>query len=303
MTILLLFLIGFFTSIVFALLISKGLSSSVLSLKKTVQAVYQGDLHARFKAVGQDEVSYLGERFNEMLDEINLFFIKQKEQESSNKTLELKLMQSQINPHLLYNTLDSILWALDNKDTSRAKNLIVSLSSFFKITLSGGNDLIPLQKELELVSNYIYIQNLARSKNIKLSIKAPEDLLHSSIIKLSIQPIVENAILHGFPGFRDDGTIAITVHCPVPGSLEIVIEDNGIGIPEQELLKINEILDSYPLDTEIKHFGLYNVQRRIKNLFGNEYGIRLGSEVGHFTRIIMRLPLNSKTKKEDIHNV
>lgn len=292
-----LILIAIVTSIVFALIMSKLLSGSVLSLKNTVKAVYKGNLNARVESGNKDEVSYLGEAFNEMLDEINSLFIQQKEQERMNKTLELKLMQSQINPHLLYNTLDSALWALENKNLSQTKKLILSLSSFFKITLSGGNDLIPITKELELVSNYIDIQNVARGKKIALNIQTDLAKLDFKVIKLTLQPIVENAILHGFSGYRDNGIITITINtvdinttASKTETIQIVLEDNGIGIPENELLKIADALETYPPVGEITHFGLYNVQRRIKNLFGNEYGIRIESEVGEYTRITMCIP-------------
>ena len=297
-----LILIGLLTSIIFAVLLSKGLSASVLALKKTVQAVHDGDLSARYISDKNDEVAYLGKRFNDMLEQINNFFIRQKEQENTKKTLELKLLQSQINPHLLYNTLDSTMWALDTGNISRAKEIINSLSNFFKISLSGGNDLIPIKKELELIQNYINIQRSARGKDITLNIKAPKELLDSNIIKLSIQPIVENSILHGFSGFRDDGIISITIqHTSDKRGIQIIVEDNGIGIQENKLKLINRMLKSYPQQTEIKHFGLYIVQRRIKNLFGANYGISFESELGNYTRVIITIPSTAQ-KKEDPSN-
>lgn len=304
LNVIILVLIGFATSILFAILLSKGLSSSVLSLKKTVQAVHDGDLSARYISDKNDEVAYLGRRFNEMLEQINSFFKKQKEQEIAKKTLELKLMQSQINPHLLYNTLDSVLWALDNRNLARAKEIIVALSNFFKISLSGGHDLIPIQKELELIRNYINIQKAARNKNITLNINIPDELYGVNIIKLSIQPIVENAVLHGFSGFRDDGLITISMEqSPDKKSIEIMVEDNGIGIPEQKLALINEILSSEPTKDGIMHFGLYNVQRRLKTNFGDEYGIRFASEMGNFTRVFMTIPANPVMRGGSEENV
>ena len=291
-------LIAIAMSIVFAFIFSKVLSKSILSLKKTVQAVYEGNLNARYKSEDHDEISYLGHKFNEMLVEINNLFTKQKDQENMNKILEIKLLQSQINPHLLYNTLDSTLGSLEDRNIPQAKELILSLSSFFKITLSGGKDLIPVQKEFELVRNYIGIQNSARGKNIGLCVQMTPPLCNFKIIKLTIQPIVENSILHGFSGFRDDGVITIRVRMEdrVPEvanskNIRIIIEDNGIGILQEDLAAINAALDVYPPETELTHFGLYNVQRRIKNLFGNEYGIRLESEVGNYSRVVMVIPL------------
>ena len=288
-----LILFGLIASIIFSMFISKGLSSSVLSLKKTVEAVQNGDLNARFSSARFDEVSYLGETFNTMMGQINKYFLDQKESERTKRTLELKLMQSQINPHLLYNTLDSTIWALENKNLAQAKKLIVSLSEFFKITLSGGNSLIPLEKELTLINNYINIQKLARKKNITLVIKCPKELMKLKIIKLTIQPIVENSILHGFSGFREDGQITISVKKDSTNkSISIEITDNGIGMMAEEIKKVNTILKSTSLQNISNHFGLYNIQRRIKNMFGDEYGISIQSEVGSHTTITMKLPQN-----------
>ena len=198
-------------AIVFVILLSKSLSSSLLSLKSTVQTVQNGNLNARFSSNKNDEVAYLGKMFNELMEQITKLFTTQKEQERTTHMLELKLMQAQINPHLLYNTLDSTLWALDNKNISHAKTLIISLSEFFKTTLSGGSTLIPLEKELQLVYNYITLQRIAREKKINLKIECDQKYNLIPCPKLSIQPIVENAIIHGFSGFRDDGEILITV--------------------------------------------------------------------------------------------
>jgi len=192
---------------------------------------------------------------------------------------------------------------LDHGCCYRAKDLIVSLSKFFKISLSGGDSLIPLGKELELIRNYINIQRIARGKSIRLKIKIPQSIFAMPIIKLSIQPVVENAILHGFSGFRDDGTIAIESDFLDPETIRITIEDNGIGIPEKELADIQETLETYPLENAIRHFGLYNVNRRIKNMYGNEYGIRIGSEIGNYTQVIMTLPAAKLTQKETSEDV
>lgn len=294
---LILMLIGFATSIIFAILLSKGLSSSLLSLKKTVQAVSEGNLDARFISDNSDEVSYLGNKFNQMLDQINKYIDEQMEQEKIKKKLELKLMQSQINPHLLYNTLDSVMWSLEKRNTSQAKKLIESLSDFFKLSLSFGNTLIPIQKELELVNSYIFIQNISRNKNISLNIISTNDLNEIMIPKLSIQPIVENAIVHGFHGFRDDGIISIEIKSIENNMIQLIIEDNGIGISENELEQINKMFEDYSYEPESKHFGLYNVHRRIINLLGNQYGIRLESEIGNYTRVVINMTLISKNTK------
>lgn len=293
-------IVGMAAVVLLALFLSKGLSSSVLTLKKVVQKVYEGDLSARFVPNNSDEVAYLGEKFNDALDQINNLFEIQKQDARAKRNLELRLMQSQINPHLLYNTLDSVLWALKNENTPKAQELIISLSNFFKITLSGGNVLIPLDSELTMIYNYINIQKLARGKNITLDIQIPDELREYKIIKLTLQPMVENAIMHGFSGYRDDGVL--NIGAKVNGNIMMIwVKDNGIGILPDELLQINEMLNTYPPVPGQKHFGLYNVNRRIKNIFGDEYGVYLESEVGDYTKTVITIPY--KPDERGKHNV
>lgn len=289
---------GIAAAMFFALLLSKGLSSSVLALKNVVQKVYEGDLDARFVPSNSDEVAYLGEKFNDALDQINNLFKIQEQDARIKRNLELRLMQSQINPHLLYNTLDSVLWALKNDNTPKAQELIVSLSSFFKVTLSGGNMLIPLDSELKMIKSYINIQNTARGKNITLDIQIEDKLKEYRIIKLTLQPMVENAIIHGFSGYRDDGIV--TIGAEVNKDIILIwVQDNGIGVLPDELSQINTMLNTYPPVPGQKHFGLYNVNLRIKNIFGDKYGIYMESEVGDFTKTVITIPYQSEERSGD----
>lgn len=276
-------------SIIISLFFSKSLSNSLLSLKEVVQHVYEGKLDARFTPNSKDEIAFLGVKINDMLDSIRDFRQTQEEHAQANRLLELRLLQSQINPHLLYNTLNSVIWFLKSDNTNNASSLIVSLSEFFKISLSSGSTLIPLKNELYLIHNYINIQRLARNKNITIKEDIDENLLELPIIKLTLQPIVENAIIHGFSGYRNDGTIFISVW-QEESIVWITIEDNGIGVMDDINSKINEELNIYPPKQDMLHFGLYNINRRITETFGNGYGIYTDSEVGGFFRVTMKLP-------------
>lgn len=285
----LLALIGMLVGTLFAFMFSRELSSSILSLKTVVQRVYDGDLDARFTSRNTDEIAYLGEHINDMLVHINSLFEIQEQDAAIKRDLELRLMQSQINPHLLYNTLDSVLWAVRSNNTEHTEQLIESLSAFFKGTLSGGSSLVTLETELGTIRHYLRIQQLARDKSFELHCDISVPLLAHPIVKLSLQPIVENAIIHGFSGYRDDGEITITAVI-VGGELHIRVSDNGIGIMPEELLQLNEFLNTYPPPPNHRHFGLYNVNRRIKNTFGPAYGLSVDSEVGHFTNLTIRMP-------------
>ncbi len=288
--------VGIVISILCAVLLSRGLSSSLLALKAVVRKVYEGDLSARFHSENSDEIAYLGEKINDMLVHINGLFEIQDQDARTKRNLEMRLMQSQINPHLLYNTLDSVLWAVKNKDTGKAQELIVSLSEFFKLTLSGGNSLIPLESELSMIHYYIEIQRLARGQDIRLKTEIPEELRTHPIIKLTLQPLVENAILHGFSGYRDDGEITVSAKV-LEGELVLTVTDNGIGILPEELSALNLALNTYPPAPNQRHFGLYNVNRRLKSSFGFQYGISIESSVSEYTRIIVRFPVGGMPQR------
>ena len=290
--------IGIVVSSLAAVLLSRRLSAAVVELQKVIKRVYEGDISARFHFRGNDDIMYIGEKFNDMLEHFEGLFEIQDYDNKIKHDLEMRLLQSQINPHLLYNTLDSIIWALKSNDLKRGQELIALLSSFFKISLSRGSSLIPLYSEISLIENYILIQRLARDKNIELVLSIPEPLAECMIIKLSLQPLVENSIMHGFSGYRNEGRILIAAEAAAD-ELRIVLEDNGIGLTVEECASINRIINAYPPIPGQKHFGLYNVNRRIKSLFGDRFGIQLSSELGVYTRVSVTIP-SEKAEETDM---
>ena len=271
---------------------SKGLTKSLVSLTSVVQKVYDGDLTARFQTDQHDEIAYLGLRINDMLEQVEDFFHTQERDATEKKNLELQLMQSQINPHLLYNTLNSALWTIRQGDMDKAEKLILSMSSFFKLTLSKGNEEITLANEISMIQYYLKLQNLGRGKAYTLQDQVPEECRSCRILRLTLQPLVENSVIHGFSDWRDDGEIRISASVNRDaGTLQIVLEDNGIGILPEDLNALREDLETYPPVRDHKHFGLYNIERRIRNKYGAQYGVTVESEVGDFTRITLTLPI------------
>ena len=286
---LLIVILGVLFAVGVAAWLSRSLYRSISEVKQVVDRVHDGDRQARYQSDNRDELAYLGNSFNDMLDELERDYETQKLQERTQKNLELRLMQSQINPHLLYNTLDSVLWSLQKNNPERAEELLLHLSSFFKTSLARGSDTVPLRNELELIGHYLEIQRLARKKSFRLEIQVPEELMDYPILKLTLQPVVENAILHGFSGYRDNGTIRITAQ--IEGrALILQVRDNGIGMEEQELSQLNMRLNLYPPPEQMKSFGLYNVNWRIKNLYGRSFGLILSSEISEYTQARITLP-------------
>lgn len=290
-SVLIMFIIGLVAVIVLSRLLSQRLTHSIMSLTSFAQQVAGGQTELRYQPDSMDEVAYLGCQFNKTLDQLQISAQQREQNLKAVQALELQLNQIQVNPHLLYNTLDSALWLMTQDAGEDACELIKSMSEFFKVSLSKGHTLIPLKSELDLISNYIIIQRLARKKNIQLELDIEEALYSHLIIKQSLQPLVENAVVHGFSGYRDDGTIEITAkqadHC-----IQIQITDNGIGMLPEDVIKANQILQLPVLPDNYPHFGLFNINRRIQQTYGNEYGIFIASDVGISTTIHMKVPYN-----------
>jgi len=214
---------------------TKNLTSSLRRLKATVQRIYDGDLTARFQTNQHDEIAYLGLKINDMLEQVESFYLLQKQDAAEKQDLELKLMRAQINPHLLYNTLNSVLWIIRQNDVEKAEHLILSLGSFFRLALSKGKDEIPLSAEIAMLQHYLEIQNLGRGKSFRLHDEIDEKWKSTPILRLTLQTLVENAVIHGFSDWRDDGEITLSAQPVGTDNLCICITDNGIGILPEDL--------------------------------------------------------------------
>lgn len=160
---------------------------------------------------------------------------------------------------------------------------------FIHPKLSKGSDFVTLGRELQLIQHYLEIQHVARYQDIHLICDVSEDLYDYPVIKLLLQPIVENAIIHGFAGYRDDGTIRIET-LKTAGLLEIAVTDNGIGILPEEIEEIQQILRQNIKEKQGRCFGLYNINRRIAQTYGANYGLSIESEISEYTTVRIRIP-------------
>lgn len=268
---------------------SRGLSKQISDLTKFTKKVEDGQTQLRCSMRGADEVSYLANQINRMLDQLQQAAAQREAGLRENQQLELQLNQIQINPHLLYNTLDSVLWVLHQNRVEDASELLAALSGFFKISLSRGHDKIPFANEIQLVQHYLDIQRLARQQNIQLKLDIDDKLYEYPILKLSVQPLVENAVVHGFAGYRDDGCIDIRAR-ETDDCMQIEVTDNGIGLLPEEVEAVNQTMLLSGLPDGARHFAMFNINRRIIQTYGADYGISIESEVSVGTTITMRLP-------------
>ena len=203
---------------------------------------------------------------------------------------EIRLLQSQINPHLLYNTLDSALCLITKNDNRTAIHILEELSRFFKLSLSKGNFFVSFSTELSHIKSYMELQKLCRNKQIELRVTGDRTLWSVKIMKMTLQPIIENAYLHAYEGIANDGIITIEIKS-CNEILHIEVTDDGTGIEDEELAQLQESLLS---EEPTVGFGLWNVNQRLKKVYGSEYGLTIDSEFGEFTRVTVTMPYHSK---------
>ncbi len=198
------------------------------------------------------------------------------EEQKQRQILEYKVLQEQITPHFLYNTLDAIIWAAEAADSESVIRLVTALSSFFRTSLSGGAELVPVASELEHVESYLTIQQMRYSDILTWEIQADEELKNLVIPKLLLQPLVENAVYHGIRNRRDRGKITVTVR-KEDGKARFTVTDNGAGMTEERMEELRRKIEN---NTGEKGFGLFNVNRRLKLYHASGGGVEIDSGSG-----------------------
>ena len=296
-------IISVILSIVFAItlhfVISSRLTRPVQLLKNKMQLAASGYLEAKVATTGKDEIATLSNSFNTMLAKIKGLLDQSIKEQEEMKKAELRALQAQINPHFLYNTLDSIVWMAEAGRNKQVILLVESLSKLFRISLSKGRDWISVEKELEHVHSYLVIQQMRYRDILDYEIDMDPGLRHYSILKMTLQPIVENAIYHGIKNRRGKGLVRIVGYGTPEKDILLMVEDNGAGMsPEKlEALRRNLQLQQLPEETgkEVSGgFGLHNVQQRIRLYYGEEYGVTVESEQGAGTKVMIRLPMREE---------
>ena len=201
---------------------------------------------------------------------------------------EFELLQSQINPHFLYNTLDAIVWLAEAGEQKKVVSMVGSLSDFFRISLNQGQDILDVKEELQHVRSYLEIQQMRYQDILQYEICVPEELNHCQIPKITLQPLVENALYHGIKNKRGKGMIRIEGELDGEDCI-LLITDNGKGMTPERLEQVRKgIRNRKVRETDI--YGLYNVNERIRLNFGENYGITITSTYGEGTCVTVRLP-------------
>lgn len=235
----------------------------------------------------QDEIGQLVGNYNTMVDRINDLMDEQTKIAEKLKVSEVKALQAQINPHFLYNMLDMINWLAKSGQQEKVSIAIQTLSKFYKLTLSKKNITIPIGEELRHVSLYVELQNMRFENKIEFIIDVPDEITDYEIPKLVLQPIVENAILHGiFEKESKAGIIVITAWME-EGDIVFAVSDTGMGIRPERL---ETILDGTKESEHGSNIGIYNTHMRLRYLYGENYGLHYESEYGNGTEVQVRIP-------------
>ncbi|OQY32867.1 MAG: hypothetical protein B6241_09750 [Spirochaetaceae bacterium 4572_59] len=273
-------------------LLTENLTNPIIELRKAMRKVESGDLSIQATTEGGEEITGLTNSFNTMINRMNHLIKKNEEEHELRLRSEFNLLQEQINPHFLYNTLDTIMWKAEGGDTEDVKAVVESLSAFFRGSLSGGNEIIQVREEINHVQNYLIIMSYRYEDILTFSLNVDEKLLDRYLLKLILQPLVENAIYHGIKQKRGGGRLSLKGEL-IGNLICFSVSDTGVGIPKEKLMKILESFkkkESFSLEQK-KGFGLLNVYRRLKLYYGDEAGLTIESRDGIGTTINVNLPL------------
>ena len=281
--------VGF--SVVAAWSLSKSIYAPIKKLHDVTTTITKNDLQTLMTSENVDEITELGMSFNIMIGKIKeLLDSKIKEQENLKKA-ELRALQAQINPHFLYNTLDTIIWMAESKKTDDVVELVGALSKFFRISLSKGMDWITIGEEVERIRSYLIIQKMRYRDILDFKINVDADVADNTILKLILQPLVENALYHGIKNKRQGGIINVRAKRKDEDEVLIEVEDDGIGFTPEKLAQLRAELEDDSGEIKLENgFGIGNVNNRIRLYYGRPYGLSIESEYTTGTRVTLVIP-------------
>lgn len=279
-------LFGISTAIVFTNSIVKPVGRLRMLMKKAEA----GDLSVHFDSPSQDEIAELGKSFNNMIGEIrNLVDMVYKEQKGKREA-ELRVLQEQIKPHFLYNTLDTIQWLAIEEKNDEIVKMIAALTNLFRIGLNKGKEMVRVKEEIEHIRSYLIIQKARYEEKLEYEITVEKEIENFLVLKLILQPLVENAIYHGIKARRGVGRIRISAG-QEEDKIVFKVSDNGVGISSKRLEELMDLfIDGVPL-ADKPGYGSFNINERIKLTFGQDYGLHIRSKEGEGTTVEIWHPI------------
>lgn len=283
--------------------VSAAIQKPISDMEKLSTKVSNGDLTARIDIPHVNELNTLAENLNTMAGQIDLLIQKNMEEQKNFQKAEMKALQAQITPHFLYNTFDTIVWLAEEEHTEEVVRITKAFSDFLRISLSRGHEWITISQELEHIKNYLTIQKIRYADILNYSIDADEALMDVKMIKLVLQPLIENAIYHGIKNKRGRGKLKVSAHFTNDSRTFVcfTVEDNGAGFTEERLGQVRNELRTGAQDSEklSSVYGLYNVNKKLKLYYGeNTDGLLIESEAGKGSKISFTIPVNAEITQE-----
>lgn len=269
---------------------TESISQPIRQICDNVKKVGEGEFQITPVQAHDYEVEVLDQGIRKMAGRIQGLIQKEKAEQEEKRLKELQLLQAQVNPHFLYNTLDTIIWLIESRSNDMAITLVSKLSTFFRTSLSKGNDIITMREEISHTESYLEIQKVRYGDIMSFEIQAPEHLMEVKIPKLTIQPLVENALYHGIKNTRKKGLIQVKVE-EKGNEIQIHVKDDGRGISRERLEEIRSSLESNG-EGERAGFGLATVHERLRLYYGTGYGVQIFTKEGEGTCVEVRMSKN-----------
>ena len=271
--------------------LTRSITGPIRSLMLTSEQIGGGNFHARApEDRGSPEIRTLSRSFNSMAVRLGELVERNRQEQINLRNLELKLLQAQIDPHFLYNTLDNIVWLAEDGRKEDVEGIAAALSTFFRTALSGGKDVITIGEEERHIESYLEIQQFRYRDMLTYEIDVEPECRSCLILKMTLQPIVENAIYHGIKNKRGGGAIAIRIFNE-DGRVKIVISDTGIGMTNEQLTGLVRLTDGTRAGEDTgTHFGLSNVAERLRLNYGESAGMAFRSVYGEGTQVEISIP-------------
>lgn len=284
-------------AVAIASFLAKRFTNPIINMKQGMKLVEKGDLTVTIQPDGTDELAELSGSFNHMVMKIRKLVDSIYEKQELLRKSEFKALQAQINPHFLYNSLDSIIWLLRMERTDEAIVILQNLIVLFRIFLSKGHEVIPVRQEVRHLDSYLQIQSMRYSRKFTYTVDVPEEYKDFYTLKLILQPLVENSIYHGMSA--EHGSIHIHISLIMgKDTLTFRVEDTGQGMSEEQLERLRESIqvqakkeeDVLTSSEKEGGYGLQNVNERIKIYFGAQYGLSIESKQGEGTTVNVVIP-------------
>ncbi|UKS25367.1 histidine kinase [Paenibacillus sp. HWE-109] len=296
------FFIQIFFLLLFAVILLymvRALTKPIARLVQTVVRIESGQLGERSNISGGDEVGRLGYVFDRMIDRIEDMIVENRHEQELKREAELAMLQAQINPHFLFNVLNSIRLKIMMKGDSENAELISSLSSLLRMTINRNNAYIPLHEEIEINEHYVKLLNSRHGDRVNLRISAASDTLFIEIPRFMLQPLIENAYIHGLKSKSGEITIASRI-CE-DGRLQVEVRDSGLGMPPERLAALRNYLGPIQqvedaTSPALSGIGLHNVFERLRLIYGHQFDYEIISEQGQGTQIMLRFPQQARTE-------